>query len=82
MARRRKIIEGQAVLEGQYRVIYADYPWPYGDRPKSGSGAQQHYPGMPIDGGLSLAGRGARDAGRGPVLLGHGSRTFISVRTA
>lgn len=48
-AKRRKVIEGQAVLEGMYRVIYADPPWLYGDRPPSGSGAQQHYPGMTIE---------------------------------
>jgi len=53
-SRRRKVIAGQAVLRGMYRVIYADYPWPYGDRPPSGSGAQQHYPGMPIDEGCKL----------------------------
>lgn len=47
-SRRRAVIDGQAVLEGMYRVIYADPPWLYGDRPPSGSGAQQHYPGMTI----------------------------------
>lgn len=45
---RRKIIEGRAVLEGQYRVIYADPPWNYGNRPPSGSGAKDHYPVMTI----------------------------------
>lgn len=48
-ARRRKVIDGQAVLEGRHRVIYADCPWLYGDRPPSGSGAQQHYDGMTIE---------------------------------
>lgn len=47
--KRTKIIEGQALLAGQYRVVYADPPWLYGDRPPSGSGAQEHYPGMTID---------------------------------
>ena len=47
--RRRKVLEGQAVLEGLYRVVYADPPWIYGDRPASGSGAQQHYSGMTIE---------------------------------
>lgn len=42
-AKRRKVIEGQAILEGQYRVIYADCPWSYGNKPPSGSGAQSHY---------------------------------------
>lgn len=48
-ARRRRIIEGQAFLEGLYRVIYADPPWLYGDRPASGSGAADHFPGMTIE---------------------------------
>lgn len=48
-SKRRKIIDGQALLEGMFRVIYADPPWLYGDRPPSGSGAQQHYPGMTIE---------------------------------
>jgi len=48
-SRRRKVIEGQAVLSGMFRVIYADPPWPYGDRPPSGSGAEQHYTTMTID---------------------------------
>lgn len=47
-SKRRKVLEGQAVLQGMYRVLYADPPWLYGDRPPSGSGAQQHYPGMTI----------------------------------
>jgi N6-adenosine-specific RNA methylase IME4 len=47
-SKRARIIEGQAVLKGQYRVIYADPPWPYGDRPPSGSGADSHYPNMSI----------------------------------
>lgn len=48
-SKRRKVLKGQAVLEGVYRVIYADPPWQYGDRPPSGSGAQQHYDGMTIE---------------------------------
>lgn len=47
-AKRRTVIEGQAFLEGQYRVIYADPPWMYGNRPPSGSGQHEHYPGMTI----------------------------------
>jgi N6-adenosine-specific RNA methylase IME4 len=47
--KRTKVIEGQARLEGQYRVIYADPPWSYGDRPPSGSGAAEHYPTMSIE---------------------------------
>lgn len=51
---RRKVIDGQAKLEGMYRVIYADPPWPYGDSgpPSGGSGiarAERHYPTMDID---------------------------------
>lgn len=48
-SRRRQVLDGRAVLEGQHRVIYADPPWLYGDRPPSGSGAQQHFPGMTIE---------------------------------
>lgn len=48
-ARRARIIEGQATLIGQYRTIYADPPWVYGNRPPSGSGAEAHYPGMTIE---------------------------------
>jgi len=48
-SRRRKVIDGQAVLEGMFRVLYADPPWIYGDRPPSGSGAEQHYPGLSIE---------------------------------
>lgn len=53
-AKRTRIIEGQARLEGMYRVIYADYPWLYSNRQASGSSAQDHYPGMPIAEGLEL----------------------------
>lgn len=48
-ANRSKVIEGQAVLAGMYRVIYADPPWLYGNKPPSGSGAQNHYAGMTIE---------------------------------
>lgn len=48
-AKRRRVIDGQAVLNGLHRVVYADPPWLYGDRPPSGSGAQQHYAGMSIE---------------------------------
>lgn len=48
-SKRRRVLDGQAVLEGMFRVIYADNPWIYGDRPPSGSGAQQHYDGMSIE---------------------------------
>lgn len=47
--RRRKVIEGQAVLVGQYRVILADCPFLYGNKQPSGSGAQTHYAGMTIE---------------------------------
>lgn len=47
-SKRRKIIEGQAVLRGLYRVLLVDCPWLYGNKPPSGSGAQTHYPGMTI----------------------------------
>jgi N6-adenosine-specific RNA methylase IME4 len=54
-ARRRRVLEGQALLEGMYRVIYADYPWNYSDRQRSSqSGQADHYPGMPIEEGIRL----------------------------
>lgn len=45
-AHRPRVVQGQAVLEGHFRVIYADCPWSYGNRPPSGSGAAEHYPPM------------------------------------
>lgn len=49
---RTKIIEGQAVLEGMYRVLYADPPWLYGDSGATADGsigkAERHFPGMTI----------------------------------
>lgn len=49
LIKRRKVIEGQAVLEGTYRVLYVDPPWSYGNRPPSGKGAASHYPTMTIE---------------------------------
>jgi len=46
---RRNVLEGQAVLEGRYRVIYADPPWLYGNSQPSGSNSQSHYPAMTIE---------------------------------
>lgn len=49
---RTKIIEGQAALEGMFRVIMADPPWSYNDAgiPSSGAlgKASRHYPSMTI----------------------------------
>lgn len=53
-AKRRKVIEGQAVLEGLHRVLMVDFPWKYSDRPPSGKGAHEHYEGMTIEAGLAL----------------------------
>lgn len=63
-ARRAKVIEGQAVLEGQYRVWLADPPWVYGNRPPSGSGSQEHYEGMTVEAlcKLPVAAHAAQDA--------------------
>lgn len=54
--RRRKVIDGQAVLEGLYRVVYADPPWAYNDRGDIKVGkssaykrAEAHYPTMTIE---------------------------------
>lgn len=49
---RTKIVEGQATLEGMFRVLYADPPWSYNDAgiPQSGAlgKASRHYPSMTI----------------------------------
>lgn len=51
---RRMIIEGRATLEGLFRVVTMDFPWKYDDRPPSGVGAQDHYPGMTVEEGLKI----------------------------
>lgn len=52
-SKRRLIIEGQATLEGQYRVITADPPWLYNDSGPTVDGslgkAEGKYPGMTIE---------------------------------
>lgn len=52
-SQRRKVVQGQAVLEGMFRVIYADPPWKYRDSNAtadgSGGKAERHYPPMAID---------------------------------
>lgn len=52
-AERVRVIQGQAVLEGMFRVIYADPPWKYNDSGATVDGslgkAERHYPGMTID---------------------------------
>lgn len=52
-ASRRRVVEGQAQLTGQHRVIYADPPWRYresGTRPDgAGARAERHYPTMSIE---------------------------------
>lgn len=52
--KRRRVIEGQAVLAGMYPVIYADFPWIYDNRQPSGSNAQRHFPGLTIEQGIDL----------------------------
>lgn len=51
-AKRTKVIDGQAALEGMFRVIYADPPWLYHDSGATVDGslgkAERHYPGMTI----------------------------------
>jgi N6-adenosine-specific RNA methylase IME4 len=53
VALRRKVLEGQATLEGMFRVIYADPPWLYSDSGVPDSGAlgkaSRHYDGMPLE---------------------------------
>jgi N6-adenosine-specific RNA methylase IME4 len=51
---RPKIIEGQAALEGMYRVLYADPPWSYNDsgvitESDAYGRAARHFPSMPIE---------------------------------
>jgi len=52
VALRRKVLEGQATLEGMFRVIYADPPWLYQDSGVPDSGAlgkaSRHYDGLPL----------------------------------
>ena len=49
---RTKIIEGQAVLKGMFRILYADPPWLYSDSGPTVDGslgkAERHFPGMTI----------------------------------
>lgn len=49
---RPTIVQGQAALEGMFRVLYADPPWQYSDSgvPTSGAlgKAERHYPTMPL----------------------------------
>ena len=51
--RRRRVIEGQALLKGQYRVIYADPPWAYRQNRPTESGemrrAEEAYPTMSVE---------------------------------
>lgn len=47
--RRTKVIQGQAVLEGKFRVVAADPAWPYRDRQPSGSSAEAHYETMTME---------------------------------
>lgn len=74
--KRRKVLEGRAVLEGLYRVWYIDPPWLYGDREPSGTGAESHYPGMTIEAlcKMPIAAHSTPDAAMGmwttaPILL-------------
>ncbi len=57
-SKRRKVIEGQAVLQGKYRVWLCDYPWPYNDsgaiKGKAYGRLDGAYKGMPIEDGMKL----------------------------
>lgn len=52
-SQRTRVIQGQAVLKGMYRVILADCPWLYNDSAPTEDGslgkAERHYPGMTIE---------------------------------
>jgi N6-adenosine-specific RNA methylase IME4 len=46
---RREDAKEAPVMDGKYRVIYADPPWCYGDKRDGGTtGAEDHYPSMTI----------------------------------
>jgi N6-adenosine-specific RNA methylase IME4 len=66
-AKRRKVLEGQAVLAGRYRVLEVDCPWPYRDRPPSGSGSDENFPTMTIEElcALPIAAHTTEDAAMG-----------------
>ncbi len=49
--RRRKVLEGTAIPEGQYRVWYVDFPWDYGDSHPSGRSARSSFPTMSYEKG-------------------------------
>lgn len=52
-SKRTRVIEGQAVLQGLYRVIYADPPWSYNDNAPTEDGslakAAGSFPGMTME---------------------------------
>lgn len=53
-AERVKVVDGQAHLQGMYRIIYADPPWSYNDSGATRDGsllgkAARHYPSMTIE---------------------------------
>jgi N6-adenosine-specific RNA methylase IME4 len=47
--KRAATVQGQATLEGQYRVVLADCPWLYGQAQPSGSSSSRHYKPMTIE---------------------------------
>lgn len=53
VAKRTRVIEGQATLAGMYRVWMADPPWPYDDSAPTADGslgkAERHYGSMSLD---------------------------------
>jgi N6-adenosine-specific RNA methylase IME4 len=69
--KRRKVLDGRAVLEGQYRVIVMDWPWQYRDSGPTDDGSlgkvARHYPTMSIDQMLALC----------PKVLAHMERQCI-----
>jgi N6-adenosine-specific RNA methylase IME4 len=46
---RRAVVEGQARLKGQSRVLSADCPWKYQNAQPSGSSSEAHFPPMTIE---------------------------------
>ena len=53
-SQRRGVIEGQADIEGMFRVWSVDFPWIYDQAQPSTVSAQTRYPGMTVEEGIAL----------------------------
>lgn len=66
--KRRGTIEGQANLEGMFRVWQIDCPWKYKQAQPSKVSAQSHYPGMTVDELIAM----------GPKIQAHTMRDAVA----